>query len=126
MGLGCVFMDNIEILKDIELESLLKNLKNVLFKIYGDNLKSIILYGSYARGDNDNESDMDIMILVDLDSKEQKAYRNLLVKEITDLSIDYGIVISVIDINYKDFHIRTSYVPFYMNVLREGIEIYAS
>ena len=119
-------MDNIEILKDIELESLLKNLKNVLFKIYGDNLKSIILYGSYARGDNDNESDMDIMILVDLDSKEQKAYRNLLVKEITDLSIDCGIVISVIDINYKDFHIRTSYVPFYMNVLREGIEIYAS
>ena len=119
-------MYNIEILRNSEIESLLKDLKNILTRIYGNNLKNIILYGSYARGDNDAESDIDIMILVDLDSEEQREYRNFLVKEITDLSIDCGIVISVIDINYKDFYIRPSYVPFYKNVLSEGIELYGS
>lgn len=39
-------------------------------KIYGLHLKSVILYGSYARGDYTPESDVDIMILVDLPDDE--------------------------------------------------------
>ena len=35
--------------------------------VYGKDLKDIILFGSYARGDNNDESDMNIMVLVDLD-----------------------------------------------------------
>ena len=35
-------------------------------KIYGERLKSVILYGSYARGDFRPDSDIDIMIMVDL------------------------------------------------------------
>jgi len=31
--------------------------------IYGDDLKSVILYGSYARGDYDCESDIDVVAL---------------------------------------------------------------
>ena len=41
--------------------------------IYGSHLKKIILYGSYARGDFREDSDIDIMILVDLDDSEIKA-----------------------------------------------------
>ena len=37
-----------------------------LKKIYGTYLKSVILYGSYARGDYTSDSDIDIMLLVDL------------------------------------------------------------
>ena len=32
----------------------------------GDKLNKVILYGSYARGDYDDESDIDIMILADI------------------------------------------------------------
>jgi len=35
-------------------------------RIYGAHLKSVILYGSYARGDFTADSDVDIMLLVDL------------------------------------------------------------
>ena len=31
--------------------------------LFGDNLDSVILFGSYARGDYDDESDIDIMIM---------------------------------------------------------------
>lgn len=34
--------------------------------IYGKHIKQIILYGSYARGDFHSDSDIDIMVLVDL------------------------------------------------------------
>ena len=38
----------------------------VLCKIYGKHLKTVILYGSYARGDYTKDSDIDIMVLLDL------------------------------------------------------------
>ena len=43
-------------------------------KIYGSHLKEIILYGSYARGDFGPDSDIDIMILLDISDLELKNY----------------------------------------------------
>ena len=47
-------------------------------KIYGAHLKSAILYGSYARGDYTSDSDVDIMLLVDLSPEEMDAYSDAL------------------------------------------------
>lgn len=53
-----------------------------LQKIYGSHLKSVILYGSYARGDYTPDSDIDIMLLVDLPTEEIEntpmSYQNLI------------------------------------------------
>ena len=46
-----------------ELKELLDNYIKELKKVYGVHMRSIILYGSYARGDFNDESDIDIMIL---------------------------------------------------------------
>ena len=35
-------------------------------KIYGLHLRKVILYGSYARGDFQSDSDVDIIILLDM------------------------------------------------------------
>ena len=43
-------------------------------KIYGSHVRQIILYGSYARGDFRPDSDIDIMILVDMSDIELKSY----------------------------------------------------
>lgn len=47
-------------------------------KIYGSHLKQVILYGSYARGDFGPDSDVDIMILLDISDLEIKNYRHQL------------------------------------------------
>lgn len=52
------------------IQTLLTDYLAEIQKIYGLHLKSVILYGSYARGDYTPESDVDIMILVDLPDDE--------------------------------------------------------
>ena len=44
----------------------------MLKKVFGEKFQSVILYGSYARGDYDEESDIDIMITVDMSREELK------------------------------------------------------
>jgi len=119
-------MYNTKLASNSKLESLLGELKNELKKLYGEHLKDIILYGSYARGDYDSESDIDIMILVDLDDIKQQEYRDVLAEKVTDLSIKYEVLVSVMDNYYKNFNHRASYVPFYKNIMQEGIRIYAN
>ena len=46
--------------------------------IYGMHLRKIILYGSYARGDFTENSDIDLMILLDISDLDIKEYRHKL------------------------------------------------
>ena len=56
------------------MQNLIKQYVNEIKQIYGTHLRQIILYGSYARGDFRPDSDIDIMILLDLSDLELKAY----------------------------------------------------
>ena len=65
-------------LEDKELQGALDKLIENLNGIYGKKLKSVILYGSAARGTATPESDIDIMILVDTSLKDLKSYEDKL------------------------------------------------
>lgn len=117
---------NMDTITYITNRPLLNELRDELLDLYSGHLRSIILFGSYARGDFNGESDMDVMVLLDLDEEEQRLFREKLAQRTTELSLKYGILISAIDNNYNAFHDRASYVPFYANVDREGVRIYAS
>ena len=92
-------------------------------KILGNRVKKIILYGSYARGDYNNSSDIDIMILTDLSDNEIIEYRD----KISDIAYDieeannFDIWISPLVKNIDKFNYWLEALPFYMNVQREGI-----
>ena len=60
-----------------ELKIVLQEVENASKQLYGDKLNKIILYGSYARGDNTEESDIDIMIILDGDIDDVKKMRSL-------------------------------------------------
>ncbi len=43
---------------------LVREFKASLQQLYGDRLRDVVLYGSYARGDYDDESDIDLMVIL--------------------------------------------------------------
>ena len=61
----------------ITTRNLLDQYTEILQKIYGKHLKKVILYGSYARGDYRDDSDIDIMILLGAKHGVYKAWLQL-------------------------------------------------
>lgn len=95
-------------------------------RIYGEYLKSVILYGSYARGDFKSDSDIDIMILVDLADMEIEEYRHQLSDFTYDLNENYDVDIKPIAKSNLHFQKWLSVYPFYANVQREGVKLYGT
>ena len=89
--------------------------------IVGPSLSQLILYGSYARGDNTPESDIDIMVLVNMDDDEIKNVRGEISDRAFDLIIQYGVDISPIVINATHFNYWVDTLPFYHQVKSEGV-----
>ncbi len=99
---------------------ILADTKAHLKKIYGDALKDIILYGSYARGDFTEGSDIDLIILLE-DIKELAAERKKYFDAIWELNLKYDTVISIIPLREDEY--RTSRLPLILNAKREGFSI---
>ncbi len=82
----------------------------------------IILYGSFARGDNVDESDMDILILVNKERISRQDEKRIKYP-LYEIEFDSGQVISPIVLPIKEWKTRHKITPFYQNILSEGIEL---
>ena len=89
---------------------------------FGDKFKNVILYGSYARGDYDDESDIDVMIMVDLDREELKKYRLKYSKFFSDINLESGVFLTSKLQSQAYFNEWQNYMPFYQNVAKEGVK----
>lgn len=90
-------------------------------KLLGEKIKKIILYGSYARGDFNEKSDIDVMILTDLSDEEISKYSMKIWEMTADIEIDTGIVISPLLRNIDSFNSWADVKPFYINIMNEGV-----
>ena len=95
-----------------------------LSKIYGRHLKTVILYGSYARGDFTTDSDIDIMILLDLPDLTIKNYRHELSDLTYDFNTEYNLDIKPIAKNKEHFLQWSDEYPFYSNIVKEGVTLF--
>lgn len=102
------------------LDDIVINIKD----IYGDKLKEIVLYGSYAKGNETEDSDIDIMVLVDMDDNELRKYEKKINDTTSELGYKYIKVISLMDMSYDKFNYWKNTVPFYKNIKNEGRIIY--
>ncbi|PIP77480.1 MAG: DNA polymerase subunit beta [Ignavibacteria bacterium CG22_combo_CG10-13_8_21_14_all_37_15] len=107
---------------DTNLANILKILEQRLITIFGLKLKKIILYGSYARGDYNNESDVDILMVID--EEQLSSYNTLLSQIELEFFSKYNLLFSIITENENYFVINAARLPFFKNVNEEGVLIY--
>lgn len=108
------------------LEEILKKYVEAVHGLYGSRLKNIILYGSYARGNFRPDSDIDIMILVDLDEQGIRDKGHSLSDVTFEYNFDNDLMIMPIVKNLEHFNKWLKAYPFYYNIRKEGIELYAA
>lgn len=93
--------------------------------IIGNKLSQIILYGSYARGEQRENSDIDIMILTTLSDAEIEVAERKIFDLAFDYEMDYGVIINPVIKNEEHFNYWLGALPFYNNVKKDGIILYS-
>jgi len=91
----------------------------------GEKLEKVLLFGSYARGDYDEESDIDIFVLADIQQEDVDEVRDEIHAHTGDLGLEYDIVVSLHMAGSDNFYSWRNVLPFYMNVQKDGVELYA-
>lgn len=100
------------------IEHIVREFKAALQSLYGDRLGEVMLYGSYARGDYDDESDIDLMVV--LKDEQVDTYRGI--RRLSELDtlflLKYGIVLSVLPTSVA--RLNKSVMPIYDEIRRDG------
>ena len=102
------------------IKKLLKELKTGLTRIYGGQLDAVYLYGSYARGDNQDGSDLDVLVILN-DFQRRAAEIRRISELIGDLSLDYAITVSPLFMRENEW--KSDKFPLLRNVKKEGVLI---
>ena len=99
---------------------ILMKCKSVIKKL--DPSSEVILYGSRARGDAEQESDYDLLILTDkeVDLEREDIFR----RQLFPIEIETGAVLTVFLISKKEWDsLIYNEMPFYKNVKSDGISL---
>jgi predicted nucleotidyltransferase len=90
-------------------------------QVYGSRLREVILYGSCARGDFAPDSDIDVMVLLDVPQESINEERKKILDASDRLDMDYDVVLTPV---FQSKQMFERYLPaskFYQNVRAEGV-----
>lgn len=90
-------------------------------KHFSGRILAVVLFGSKARGDGDDESDLDLLVLVDIESNE---FRSKLWEIASDISLDYNLVLSPRVIGQTRWdEMRRMRFPLFRAIMEDGIAL---
>ncbi len=97
----------------------MREIKQAVLKV--DSNAEVVLFGSRARGDFHEESDWDVLVLVDKDEKDYE-FKNKIRNALFELELKFRIGISSI-IRNKEFWQEISVTPLYQEIEKDGVPL---
>lgn len=96
----------------------------LVHELMQEDLVEIVLYGSCARGDYTEDSDIDIALMTRSDRLEAKKYDEKLAAIATELAIKYFTIVNFVCLPYKEFEEKKTWYPYFRNIAVEGEVLY--
>ena len=109
-----------------EVATIIAELCNRIVPLFPHDKIEAILFGSYARGDFRVDSDVEIMILLDMSELDLKVYSQELAYMTYDFNLDNDLDIKPIVKNEDQFRKWITNYPFYANIHKEGVILYGA
>lgn len=106
------------------LERLKARLAEEMRALLGEKLREVYLFGSYARGDFDEESDIDFLIVADVDEVEVSDCRRKINRIADRLSLESDVVISIFVVEKNKFERYRDALPLYKTISQEGVPVH--
>ena len=106
-----------------QLESIMQKMVACYNSYFGANVVGIYLYGSYARGDYDEESDIDIAAIVKGERKDLQNTLKFIWELSADIGLEHDVVISPTVIPYDEYERYKRILPYYISIEKEGKRI---
>jgi predicted nucleotidyltransferase len=105
-------------MRDERLQPILAELRARLERVYGQRLSKLVLYGSQARGDAEEGSDIDVLVVLDgpVDPSAEIARTGA---DVAELSLARNVVVACTFVSSEQFEREES--PLLINVRREGV-----
>jgi predicted nucleotidyltransferase len=111
-------------MNSLDIEKTNQYLINKMPSILLGDLDKIVLYGSCARGDFSDDSDIDIALFTKCDRLTSKKYDDELMDIVTDVAMDIGTIVEYVCIPTDEYNQKKEWYGYFQNIEREGIVLY--
>jgi predicted nucleotidyltransferase len=104
----------------MKIDKIIQEFRKEIKQIYQNRFKDVILYGSWARKQATNDSDIDVLVILKGEVVPGKEIDRM-IDIITKINLKYGVLISVYPVSEQKFDKVNS--PLLMNVRKEGVAV---
>ena len=111
-------------LNDEIIRSVKKEMVPRVCELMQSDLVEIILYGSCARGDYTDDSDIDIALLTRCDRADAKRYSGGLAEIATELAMKYFAVVNFVCLPYDEYILKNEWYDYFHSIKEEGEVLY--
>lgn len=116
---------NVGMCTEVMLKKITQIMADTCYRVFGEAIEKILLYGSYARKDNTDDSDIDLVAIVHGDRQELQNKLKQIWDISSELELEYEVIISPTIIPYDEYMKYKDDVPYYQNIQKEGVNIVA-
>ena len=109
----------------LEVRTIIVQIRESLARIFPQEQFDVILFGSYARNEADDGSDIDVMFLVNSSRQAIREKQWQIGEVAAKVLMDFGVVVSPIVENRAYYQENAELLPFFKNIQREGVWINA-